>query len=460
MPKFLSVTEIYRLLQRELPEDVYADGAPDLYNTAADMCAAASGFHTAYGNLERIYENYFPQYADEKIGDWEVMVFGQLSEGSLTLQERRDRVIAKLRERNRINLWSILVDILNLLPSQNGRQFASFYDGAPTYGSAINFGVAFNPDLRDPFVLSFSAYLDADGDFWFRTNDQDPLGGFGLSMEGYQVSANFFLTSTTLNKYISVSFPRPANSAWHDFEVRWDGSLLASGLTFLIDGVAAAVSVHHDGLDGTYLTSQTNELHLSGSPAFYVREFEISVDETVTHRWPLKANARDQVGSADGVATLVRYLMDELLDTGPDVQLFCWYRTFDDGGWTLDVSRLNVDTYLGSGDVDNTRDTDPPEGDYCDLPDTDFWQEQRTRAYGYEVRIFDYTLSDEQYASLDKLISAREPARSKHWILDGLDPDDYGLIYTVSPVDASTLLDNAYKDPLSETGYSGRSASA
>lgn len=263
MPKYLSKDELFRLLQRESPEDVYADGAPSAFYTTADNAAVAKTLESAYLNQERIYLNYFPLSADEKIADHEITVFGQVAEASLTLQQRRDRIVAKLRERRDLSLWTKLVALLEYVPE------------------------------------------------------------------------------------------------------------------------------------------------------------------------------------------------------GTVVRIFQWYRTFDEGSWELDVSRLNVDTFLGGeGDSDSDRSIQAFDFDYCDLPDNDFWQTQRTRAYGYEVQIFGYALSDSERAAIDLLLNRIEAARSQHWILDDLDLTDYGLVYTVTPVDRETLLDNAYKDPMSSTGYSGRSADA
>lgn len=99
MPKFLSREEVYRLLQRELPPKAYPDGAPSAYYSTADMDAVADIAATGYANLERVYENYWPQSADERIGDWEITAFGKFLDSSLTLEERRDRVITKIRAR-------------------------------------------------------------------------------------------------------------------------------------------------------------------------------------------------------------------------------------------------------------------------------------------------------------------------------------------------------------------------
>lgn len=111
MPDFLDRQRLYRALQRELPEDVYPDGAPSGFYSTADMDSVADCAATGYANLERVYENYFPQDADERIDAWEVKAFGYNLPASLTLQERRDRVVAKLRARNGISKPDI-VDVV------------------------------------------------------------------------------------------------------------------------------------------------------------------------------------------------------------------------------------------------------------------------------------------------------------------------------------------------------------
>lgn len=99
MPKFLSRKEVYRLLQRENPEDVYPDGAPSAYYSTAEMDAVASGLADAYENLRLIYENNFPISATGRISDWEITAFGKRLPASLTLSERQDRVEQKVRAR-------------------------------------------------------------------------------------------------------------------------------------------------------------------------------------------------------------------------------------------------------------------------------------------------------------------------------------------------------------------------
>lgn len=107
MAIFLDVEESYRLMQRELPEGAYADGAPSAFFTTASIYAKAKQVEQSYDNMERIYDNMFPQSADENILDWEQKVFGRLLDASLTLQQRRDLIIARMRVRPGINKQAI-----------------------------------------------------------------------------------------------------------------------------------------------------------------------------------------------------------------------------------------------------------------------------------------------------------------------------------------------------------------
>lgn len=117
MPLYLTQQQIYRMLQRELPEDVYPDGSPNSSYSTADMDSIAAVAASGYENLSRIYDNYWPQTADEKIADWEIMVYGQTLDNNLTLEERRDRVIQKLRTRKGITRSDILETIYSVIGS-------------------------------------------------------------------------------------------------------------------------------------------------------------------------------------------------------------------------------------------------------------------------------------------------------------------------------------------------------
>lgn len=115
MPRFLTREEVYRLLQRELPDVAYPDGAPSAFYSTADMDATAGTIATAYDNQERIYANYFPHSADEKINDWEITAFGVLQDASLTLAERQDRVTAKIRSRKGLTKTDMLQTVQSVI---------------------------------------------------------------------------------------------------------------------------------------------------------------------------------------------------------------------------------------------------------------------------------------------------------------------------------------------------------
>lgn len=101
MPIFLTQSQVYQIIQRELPQGAYPDGPPSAFFSTADSWATAKTLGDAYSNLNRIYDNYFPNYANENIADWEQLILGKSLDSSLTIQERRDRVVAKLRSQRR-----------------------------------------------------------------------------------------------------------------------------------------------------------------------------------------------------------------------------------------------------------------------------------------------------------------------------------------------------------------------
>lgn len=115
MPKFLSREEVYRLLQRELPPNVYPDGPASGFYSTADMDSVADVAATGYANMERIYENYWPQTADERITDWEITAFGNPLEAYLTLAQRRDRVVQKIRARKGLTKKDMKDTVLSII---------------------------------------------------------------------------------------------------------------------------------------------------------------------------------------------------------------------------------------------------------------------------------------------------------------------------------------------------------
>jgi len=113
--KFLTAQELYRLLQREYPPHAYPDGSPGTFYSTASAYAKSQVLASAYENLETIYDNLFPQTAEAQLDEWEIKVFGKLSV-NLTTEERRQRLLAKLRNQKKINLWKVLITVLGFLP--------------------------------------------------------------------------------------------------------------------------------------------------------------------------------------------------------------------------------------------------------------------------------------------------------------------------------------------------------
>ncbi len=115
MPTFVTREQVYRLLQRELPEGVYPDGAPSAYYSTADMDSVAAVAATGYANLERIYDNNWPMTADERIAAWEIMAFGYNLPASLTLEERQDRVAEKIRSRKGLTIGDMIAVVKSVI---------------------------------------------------------------------------------------------------------------------------------------------------------------------------------------------------------------------------------------------------------------------------------------------------------------------------------------------------------
>lgn len=94
-------------------------------------------------------------------------------------------------------------------------------------------------------------------------------------------------------------------------------------------------------------------------------------------------------------------------------------------GWVLDVSELDISTILNG--FNNLNLVGP---DLCTKDAADFgltpeeFAEYQKEAYFYEIRIFGYTLSEDERNALEQAVLQAEPARSQHLIVDGLDPDD------------------------------------
>lgn len=108
MAIFLKTSDVYRLWQRELPEDVYPDGAASGSFSAASVYAKSQLTANLYANMQVIYNNIFPQTANEQQLEWEVKLFGYTLNPSLTLLERQNIVISKIRRKPGITIADMI----------------------------------------------------------------------------------------------------------------------------------------------------------------------------------------------------------------------------------------------------------------------------------------------------------------------------------------------------------------
>lgn len=138
MPKFLTRAEVYRILQRELPEGVYPDGAEDDFYSTADMAAIADCAATGYANLERIYDNSFPMSADERITDWEITAFGRLLKSGFSLSERQDKTTARIRARKGLTKQDMIDIVKSIIGTDKLVEIAAWgcHDGGWSIGES------------------------------------------------------------------------------------------------------------------------------------------------------------------------------------------------------------------------------------------------------------------------------------------------------------------------------------
>jgi hypothetical protein len=98
MPIFLQESDIYRIIQRELPpDDVYPDGPATAFYSTADSFATAQVIRDAYESQQNIYENYFPNIAEDRLADFEFTYFGYFLDSALSVAERRARLLTQIR---------------------------------------------------------------------------------------------------------------------------------------------------------------------------------------------------------------------------------------------------------------------------------------------------------------------------------------------------------------------------
>lgn len=164
MAIFLDVSQVYRLLQRELPEGAYPDGAPSGYYSTASIYSKATLIEAAYENLELIYNNFFPQTATEKLLDWEQKAFGEFLDSSLSIAERRDRVIAKLRKRPGITKADMLAIVYSVIGSDKIVEIINWGCGEGGWSLGVS-QLGINTYLNPARLSDVTAFLYPAGDF-------------------------------------------------------------------------------------------------------------------------------------------------------------------------------------------------------------------------------------------------------------------------------------------------------
>lgn len=270
MPIFLTRQQLYRLLQRELPEGVYPDGAPSAFFSTADMDSVAGAVATAYANLSRVHENNFPQTADERINEWVDKVFVGVSfDPSVTLQDLRDRVIGKIRKQPRINLWEVLTLVASYVPAGTYVQVA---EGCGASGewvlgeSLLGVSTFLGPD-KTWGELGFSdSYCDELAALGWRLGDARfgdttlLAGAYGPDLYarqfqsyGYEIRIfGYEVTGTSYAQMVQqLNATEPARSP---HLIKQNQSLAAYGLTFPVQDVDFESGVNCITIDNTSQT--------------------------------------------------------------------------------------------------------------------------------------------------------------------------------------------------------------
>ncbi len=116
MPSFLTKSQIYDIINRELPEGLFSYSPdPSKFYITSELDSYAFTIAATYDTMKSIYENEFVTTANEKISDFELMYLGVISV-SLSLEEKRSRILAKIRTQAFVSLWDILTFVASYLP--------------------------------------------------------------------------------------------------------------------------------------------------------------------------------------------------------------------------------------------------------------------------------------------------------------------------------------------------------
>jgi hypothetical protein len=250
MPYFPNGYDFYRMLQRELPQGVYPDGHQGAFYSTADNAAIADVAATGYANLQQIYYNYWPQLCDvQSIAEFEVAYFGYQLDASLTLAERRDRVLVKLRARNGIRAIDMYNAVLAIIGSDKAIEIAPWCSSVGTWIIDENqLGITTYLGSGPRLAMTGPAVCGADPALYGLTPQQ--LAGiqqdaytYSVLIYGYTLTA---LELATIDATLTAA--EPARSTHKIYSGLDPGSQILPLLT--IDGGPAFSVVYVDFIDG------------------------------------------------------------------------------------------------------------------------------------------------------------------------------------------------------------------
>lgn len=116
MPIFLSAQDVYRVIQRELPPvDVYPDGPATAFFSTADSMATAMVIRDYYGVQKNTYQNNYPISAVDRLPDFENLYLGYVQDSTLTTDQRRARLLSKIRTLRRTTADDMLAVVYTIL---------------------------------------------------------------------------------------------------------------------------------------------------------------------------------------------------------------------------------------------------------------------------------------------------------------------------------------------------------
>lgn len=180
MPTFLTKQNVYDIINSELPDGLFAYSPnPGQFYITAEIDSYAKTIADTYQTMQAVYNNMFVQTADEKIADFEVMYFGSKVVGNLTLEERKARILAKIRSQNFVAVWDLLTFIASYVPEGTFVQIVEYgsLSGRDTW--IINSDTASDNDQLYVSELGFTTFLSYECTQQLQGTNADQVWGEG-----------------------------------------------------------------------------------------------------------------------------------------------------------------------------------------------------------------------------------------------------------------------------------------